>query len=550
MSSFLYKLNRYSIYNIDSINQRIYNTVKVSQSEYLMNKSSLTTQYKSRDSDNLNWDTRSDRLLAANSLKNFSTVTRNGNSRKSSITRLRPGALTPGGYGVDVKHNSYARYLARKKGETALKQEKNYVKINPKAVVNNKFKKYSILSSKNCVCDNTKFETVEYDSHCPSKYVIVDQAEPEVDGDDSQPAPDGSDLQYTPEQITVITDVNDQNIELFVEGSFDYNQISSLKHRALPDNVTVISGSIPAKNNIKTINIGTSITDISGLNDAASLNSITFKEGSNCSEFGINAFSNTSITTLTIPKSLTSIRTQALANNNNLTEIRFENQSLIQSIASDAFVGTTNLNIYMDGNTLINIDMQDIRFPLSFGLVSEFFGSTFSTLIELFDIVKLAHTTKTIDGIEYIVNDISLLFTSTENLTSQNLVSIGYICRNTNIDFYTHPNHNSGKGQPNERIISEYPNTLFSTYTNIDGKLPMYLHDHSNSVPDNIPFNNMNGLRWFTPNHKIIPNQEISIARFTINPDSSGIFTLVYGDSSMNEYQLLTLNIINGVITK
>tara|TARA_B100000524_G_C23648167_1_gene369217 strand:+ start:259 stop:1911 length:1653 start_codon:yes stop_codon:yes gene_type:complete len=550
MSSFLYKLNRYSIYNIDSINQRIYNTVKVSQSEYLMNKSSLTAQYKSRDNDNLNWNTRSDRLLPANSLKNFNTVTRNGNSRKSTITRLRPGALTPGGHGVDVKHNSYARYLARKKGETALKQEKNYVKINPKAVVNNKFKKYSILSSKNCICDNTKFETVEYDTHCPSKYIIVDPAEPEVDGGDSQPAPDGSGLQYTTEQITVITDVNDQQIELFIDGSLDYDQLYTLKKRGLPDNVTVISGSIPAKNNIKAINIGTSVTDVSGLNDAAGLTSLTFKEGSNCNELGMNAFSNTGITTLTIPKSLTSIRTQALANNDSLTEVRFENQSLIQSIASDAFVGTTNLNIYMDGNTLINIDMQDIRLPLSFGLVSEFFGSTFSTLVELFDLVKLAHISKTIDGVEYIVNDLSLLFTSTENLTSSNLVSLGYICRDTSIDFYMHPNHNSGKGQPNERIISEYPNTLFSSYTNIDGKLPMYLHDQSSTVPDNIPFNNMNGLRWFTPNHKIIPNQEISIARFTISPDSSGIFTLVYGDSTMNEYQLLRLNIINGVITK
>ena len=175
MSSFLYKLNRYSIYNMDSINQRIYNTVRVSQSEYAMNKSSLSTQYNSRDTNNLNWNTQSDRLLPGNSSKNFNTFTRNGNSRKSTITSLRPGALTPGGYGVDVKHNSYARYLARKKGATVLKQEKNYVKIDPKAVVNNKFKKYSIVSSQSCVCDNTKFETVEYGPHCSSRYIVNEQ---------------------------------------------------------------------------------------------------------------------------------------------------------------------------------------------------------------------------------------------------------------------------------------------------------------------------------------------------------------------------------------
>ena len=115
MSSFLFKLNRYPHYNLDSINKRIYNTVKVSESEYLMNKSSLTVQHDSRDSDNLNWNTMSDRLLKANSLKNFNTIKRQGNSTKSSLTRLRPGALTPGGYGVDIKHNSYDRYLLRKK---------------------------------------------------------------------------------------------------------------------------------------------------------------------------------------------------------------------------------------------------------------------------------------------------------------------------------------------------------------------------------------------------------------------------------------------------
>ena len=550
MSSFLYKLNRYSIYNIDSINQRIYNTVKVSQSEYAMNKSSLTTQYNSRDNNNLNWNTKSDRLLPANSLKNFNTFTRNGNSRKSTITRLRPGALTPGGHGVDVKHNSYARYLARKKGETALKQDKNYVKINPKAVVNNKFKKYGILSSQKCVCDNTKFETVEYEPHCPSKYNEIGQEEPEVEGDIPAPEDTPQAVQYSSEQITVITDINDQQIELFVDGSLNYEDLYTLKMRSLPDNVTVISGSIPTKTNIKAIEIGTSVTDISGLNDATNLTTVNFKQGSNCTELGLNVFSNTGITTFTIPKSITSIRSNAFSNNDNLTEITFEAESLIQTVASDTFIGTANLNIYMDGNTLINLDMMDNRMPLSFGLTPEFFGTTFATLIELFDIIKLKHTSKVIDSVNYIVNDVSLLFSNTDNLTSKNLVSMSYICKNENIDFYSDPNHNSGKGIANERIISEYPNTIYSSCTTIAGKLPMYLHDHLNNVPDIITFNNTNGLRWFTPNHKIIPNEEIQIARFTINSESTGILTIVYGDSTMNEYKLYRLNITNGVITQ
>lgn len=38
-----------------------------------------------------------------------------GSSTTTSITRNRPGSLAPGGTGVDVKHGSYQRYLAKKK---------------------------------------------------------------------------------------------------------------------------------------------------------------------------------------------------------------------------------------------------------------------------------------------------------------------------------------------------------------------------------------------------------------------------------------------------
>ena len=81
-------------------------------------------------------------------------------------------------------------------------------------------------------------------------------------------------------------------------------------------------------------------------------------------------------------------------------------------------------------------------------------------------------------------------------------------------------------------------------------KLPMYLHDHLKNIPDEISYNNTNGIRWFTPNHKIIPNEEIQVARLTINSGSSGVISFIYGDSTMNEYKLYRLNITNGVITK
>ena len=40
-----------------------------------------------------------------------------GSSTKNTITRCRPGAGCPGGAGVDIKHNSYDRYLNRLKGK-------------------------------------------------------------------------------------------------------------------------------------------------------------------------------------------------------------------------------------------------------------------------------------------------------------------------------------------------------------------------------------------------------------------------------------------------
>lgn len=61
---------------------------------------------------NVNWNQSSDRANASIQRLYRPTV---GNSTKTSITRERPGSQSPGGKGVDVKHNSYDRYLARKK---------------------------------------------------------------------------------------------------------------------------------------------------------------------------------------------------------------------------------------------------------------------------------------------------------------------------------------------------------------------------------------------------------------------------------------------------
>ena len=58
---------------------------------------------------------QSDRALPSNSSKFINVPTR-GSSTRTTITSNKPGGMDPGGSGVDVKHGSYNRYLAKKKG--------------------------------------------------------------------------------------------------------------------------------------------------------------------------------------------------------------------------------------------------------------------------------------------------------------------------------------------------------------------------------------------------------------------------------------------------
>jgi len=66
----------------------------------------------------VNWNQMSDRKEPhVQKVVTASGSTYGGNSLKRSLLRLRPGAMSPGGVGVDIKHNSYERYLNRIKGK-------------------------------------------------------------------------------------------------------------------------------------------------------------------------------------------------------------------------------------------------------------------------------------------------------------------------------------------------------------------------------------------------------------------------------------------------
>ena len=131
--------------------KRIWNTVRVPASEYLMNVASLEVYERpSAQYSGVNWNQMSDRALPANYLiTNFAVVPSRGNSTRTSLTRDRPGSQAPGGTGVDMKHGSYARYLARLKGKGPLRTQ-NATGLIP--VQGNKTKSYGIANSRSCLC--------------------------------------------------------------------------------------------------------------------------------------------------------------------------------------------------------------------------------------------------------------------------------------------------------------------------------------------------------------------------------------------------------------
>ena len=112
--------------------KQIQNSVRVASSLYTMNLAALNVYSKPKTtysevyipqqyylvSPNVNWNQMSDRPRPSNQVVytgNGSTY--HSSSTKRTITSLRPGGLSPGGKGVDIKHNSYQRYLNRIKGK-------------------------------------------------------------------------------------------------------------------------------------------------------------------------------------------------------------------------------------------------------------------------------------------------------------------------------------------------------------------------------------------------------------------------------------------------
>jgi len=135
----------------DSTQRRIQNTVRVSQSEYLENLAGLNVYTKPLAKYGfVNWNQGSDRAEPGKVIRNVPS--HNANSTKTSITRMRPGSCSAAGQGVDIKHGSYARYLARIKGRGPYRTQSIPA---PVPLEGNKTKKYGISNSynqNNCIC--------------------------------------------------------------------------------------------------------------------------------------------------------------------------------------------------------------------------------------------------------------------------------------------------------------------------------------------------------------------------------------------------------------
>lgn len=126
---------------------RIQNTVRVTQSEYLENLAGLNVYAKPLAKYGfVNWNQGSDRAEPGRVVRNVPS--HGANSTKTSVTRMRPGSCSAAGQGVDIKHGSYARYLARIKGRGPYRTQA----LSVPPVEGNKTKKYGICNRYSALC--------------------------------------------------------------------------------------------------------------------------------------------------------------------------------------------------------------------------------------------------------------------------------------------------------------------------------------------------------------------------------------------------------------
>ena len=125
--------------------RRIWGQVRVPATLYTMNLAAFTSSAnRIASGQTTNWHQMSDRVNPSNQRV---IIPSSGNSLRGTLTSGRPGAGSPGGQGVDVKHDSYARYLNRKKAGNLKTQTQNIATV---ALAGNKLNSFGLVSNNNC----------------------------------------------------------------------------------------------------------------------------------------------------------------------------------------------------------------------------------------------------------------------------------------------------------------------------------------------------------------------------------------------------------------
>ena len=146
-----------------------YNVVDVSGSNYLV-------------SPGVNWNQMSDRREPhIQVVKNGAGSGYHSSSTKRTITSNRPGAMSPGGAGVDIKHNSYDRYLNRLKGKAPMRRGVippafglPYIPFNrADPIYGGKVMKTSIVNGCNCPIVSDNSAELYKNSNIQSKILAV-----------------------------------------------------------------------------------------------------------------------------------------------------------------------------------------------------------------------------------------------------------------------------------------------------------------------------------------------------------------------------------------
>lgn len=125
--------------------KRILKTVRLASSDYVNSLVPQVVFNPPSVAGELPWHNGSDRAVAGVVRAN---VPSHGDSTNRSLTRARPGACSAAGRGVDIKHASYDRYLAKLKGRAVGRSCSSSNPVVP--VRGNKTQYFAVAHSDTC----------------------------------------------------------------------------------------------------------------------------------------------------------------------------------------------------------------------------------------------------------------------------------------------------------------------------------------------------------------------------------------------------------------